>query len=338
MVFYIARFSPGLNLILINIVFCMDLPSSSLPVKEWVHWLQDVRKLSPHTVEAYQSDLRQFFEFQAGHLGITLSVEALTALKVRDFRAWLAFRAAKDYDHRSTARALSVMRSFFRFLTRQGHVGNAALASIRSPRLKVGLPRPLSIEQAKSLVDDIAGFATETWVGSRNKALFTLLYAGGLRLGEALSLTRKQAPLMVSPGAPLENQVLLVKGKGKRERHVPVLPVVGYALEEYLRLCPYVLVADGPLFIGSKGNKLNPGMAQKAMREYRRSLGLPETATPHALRHSCATHLMGASGDLRGIQELLGHASLATTQIYTEVDTARLIKVYESAHPRAKKE
>jgi integrase/recombinase XerC len=157
--------------------------------------------------------------------------------------------------------------------------------------------------------------------------LFTLLYSCGLRLGEALSLTRKQAPL--------DSETLLIQGKGKRERLVPVLPIIAQALQEYIRLCPFALTPDGPLFVGAKGGKLHPGIAQKSMRNYRRAIGLPETATPHALRHSCATHLMTASGDLRGIQELLGHASLSTTQVYTDVDTARLMKVYNSAHPRA---
>jgi integrase/recombinase XerC len=193
----------------------------------------------------------------------------------------------------------------------------------------VGLPRPLSIDQAKSLVKDIDLSAEDFWIGARNRALFTLLYSAGLRLGEALNLTRKQAPL--------ESDRLLIQGKGKRERLVPILPMVSQTLQEYIRLCPFVLAPDGPLFVGEKGGKLNPGMAQKSMRDYRRAIGLPETATPHALRHSCATHLMSASGDLRGIQELLGHASLSTTQIYTDVDTVRLMKVYNSAHPRAKR-
>lgn len=305
----------------------MTLP---LLLTQWIDWLQDARKMSPHTVAAYKGDIQQFLAFQNGHHGKVLSIEDLTHLTIRDFRAWLAYRSGQRYEHRSTARALSVIRSFFRFLTKHGHASNPALASIRSPRLKVGLPRPLTIDQAKSLIDDIDILEEEPWIGCRNRALFTLLYSSGLRLGEALSLTRKQAPL--------ESDTLLIRGKGKRERMVPVLPIISQTLQEYIRLCPYVLAPDGPLFIGAKGGKLNPAIAQKSMRTYRRAIGLPETATPHALRHSCATHLMSASGDLRGIQELLGHASLSTTQVYTDVDTARLMKVYENAHPRAKKE
>ena len=294
----------------------------------WTRWLQDVRKMSPHTVAAYEGDLQQFLAFQRDHQGKSLSIEDLTKLNIRDFRAWLAYRSGEGYEHRSTARALSVIRSFFRFLVKNGYSSNTALENIRSPRIKVGLPRPLSATQAKSLVDDIDLLSEEPWIGCRNRALFTLLYSAGLRLGEALSLTRNQAPL--------ESDTLLIQGKGKRERMVPVLPIVSQTLQEYIHLCPFVLAPDGPLFVGAKGGKLHPGIAQKSMRHYRRAIGLPETATPHALRHSCATHLMSASGDLRGIQELLGHASLSTTQVYTDVDTARLIKVYNNAHPRAK--
>lgn len=293
----------------------------------WIDWLQDARKMSQHTVAAYEADLQQFLVFQRDYKGQNLSIDDLTKLTIRDFRSWLAFRSGEKYEHRSTARALSVIRNFFRFLSKNGYSANTALESIRSPRIKVGLPRPLSVTQAKSLVDDIDRLSQEAWIGCRDRALFTLLYSCGLRLGEALSLTRKQAPL--------DSDTLLIQGKGKRERLVPVLPIIAQALQEYIRLCPFALRPDGPLFVGAKGGKLHPGIAQKSMRNYRRAIGLPETATPHALRHSCATHLMTASGDLRGIQELLGHASLSTTQVYTDVDTARLMKVYNSAHPRA---
>jgi integrase/recombinase XerC len=294
----------------------------------WTQWLQEARKMSAHTVVAYESDMQQFLTFQNAHQGKTLSLDDLTTLRVQDFRAWLAHRSGGGYEHRSTARALSVVRNFFKYLTKQGYPPNAALAVIRSPRLKVGLPRPLSLEQAKSLVDDIDLQAKEVWIGQRDKALFTLLYSCGLRLGEALSLTVKQAPL--------DADMLLVKGKGRRERFVPVLPIVNEALREYIRLCPYPLVPEGALFVGAKGEKLNPAVAQRTMRTYRRTMGLAETATPHALRHSCATHLMSASGDLRGIQELLGHASLSSTQVYTDVDPTRLMAIYADAHPRAK--
>lgn len=300
----------------------------SLLLANWISWLQDARHMSPHTVAAYEIDIQQFLSFQNGHYGRSVSIEDLANLTIRDFRAWLAYRSAEGYEHRSTARALSVVRSFFRFLSRQGHPPNSALASLRSPRLKVGLPRPLSVDQAKSLVEDIGLLTEEPWIGCRNRALFTLLYSCGLRLGEALGLTRKQAPL--------ETDMLLIRGKGKRERVVPVLPIIGQTLQEYIRLCPFTLAPEGPLFVGARGGKLHPGIAQKSMRHYRRAAGLPETATPHSLRHSCATHLMSTSGDLRGIQELLGHASLSTTQIYTRVDMDRLIRVYNSAHPRAK--
>jgi integrase/recombinase XerC len=292
----------------------------------WTQWLQAARKMSMHTVDAYESDMQQFLAFQNGHHGKVLSFDDLTTLQIQDFRAWLADRSGKGYEHRSTARALSVVRNFFKYLTKQGYPPNPALAAIRGPRLKIGLPRPLSLEQAKNFVNDIDLQAKEAWIGQRDKALFTLLYSCGLRLGEALSMTVKQAPL--------ETDVLLVKGKGKRERLVPILPLVRETLREYIRLCPH-LTSEGPLFMGAKGKRLNPGVVQRTMRVYRQVMGLADTATPHALRHSCATHLMSASGDLRGIQELLGHASLSTTQVYTDVDLTRLMKVYTNAHPRA---
>lgn len=295
---------------------------------QWIDWLKDAKKMSVHTVAAYEGDLQQFITFLEIHLGKSINVEDLLILQIRDFRAWLAHRSKKQYTHRSTARALSVIRNFYRFLTKGGYTTNPALASIRSPRITVGLPRPLSVEQATNLVEDIDMMAHEAWIGYRDRALFTLIYSCGLRLGEALSLTRKQAPMDV--------ETLLIQGKGKKERLVPVLPITSDILKDYIRLCPYVLAPDGPLFIGAKGGKLQPAVAQKVMRNYRRTVGLPDTATPHSLRHSCATHLMNASGDLRSIQELLGHASLSTTQVYTDVDTTRLLNIYNTTHPRAR--
>lgn len=304
--------------------------NTSIPLTQWFRWLQDARKMSSHTVAAYEVDLQQFVAFQNGHYGKNLSAEELSNLTVRDFRAWLTYRSKEKYSSRSTARALSAVRNFFGFLATRGFPPNTALANIRSPRIKAGLPRPLSINQAKSLIDDIGLSSEEVWIGCRDRALFTLLYSAGLRLGEALKLTRNQAPL--------EENSLLIHGKGNRERVVPILPIVNQTIQDYLHSCPFDLAPQGPLFIGAKGKSLHPGMAQKAIRNYRRVAGLPETATPHALRHSCATHLMGASGDLRAIQELLGHVSLSTTQVYTDVDMDHLMKVYHGAHPRAKLE
>lgn len=295
---------------------------------DWKEWLQNVRRMSLHTVDAYERDLQHFLNFQTTHQGKTLSLEDFSTFSVRDFRAWLAYRNSEKYEHRSTARALSVIRNFFRFLEKNHQVFCPALANIHSPRLKVSLPRPLTVDQALELLENIDSFPKDSWIGSRDKALFTLLYACGLRLGEALGLKRKDAPS--------QGETLRVQGKGKKERLVPVLPIVHTTLEEYIRLCPYPLPSEGPLFIGAQGKALAPAIAQKALRLYRRTMGLPETATPHALRHSYATHLMNTSGDLRAIQELLGHASLTTTQVYTNVETTRLMKIYEKAHPRAK--
>jgi integrase/recombinase XerC len=299
-------------------------------LSNWIDWLKDGKKVSSHTLVAYESDFHHFVSFQMEHLGKSLVLDDLVNLKIQDFRAWLAHRVSQKYDYRSTARALSVVRSFYRYLAKQNYPANTGLSSIRTPRVKLGLPRPLSVTEAKDLIQDIDLHSQEAWIGLRDRALFTLLYACGLRLGEALQLTRKQAPL--------ECDTLRIQGKGNRERLVPILPIISQTLQEYIRLCPFVLSPDGPLFVGAKGGKLQPGVAQKTMRTYRRAVGLPETATPHALRHSCATHLMSTSGDLRGIQELLGHASLSTTQVYTDVNMARLIQIYNTAHPRAKKE
>lgn len=298
-------------------------------LSKWLDWLMDAKKVSSHTLAAYESDIHNFVSFQKEHLGRSLAINDLIDLKVQDFRAWLAHRVSQKYDYRSTARALSVVRSFYRFLAKQNYPVNTGLSSIRAPRVKLGLPRPLSVTEAKDLIQNIDLQSQEAWIGLRDRALFTLLYACGLRLGEALMLTRKQAPL--------DCDTLLIQGKGMRERLVPILPIISQTLKEYIRLCPFILAPDGPLFVGAKGGKLQPGIAQKTIRIYRRAIGLPETATPHALRHSCATHLMSTSGDLRSIQELLGHASLSTTQVYTDVNMARLIKVYNTAHPRAKK-
>ncbi|MGB8843435.1 MAG: tyrosine recombinase XerC, partial [Aliidongia sp.] len=222
----------------------------------------------------------------------------------------------------------SVLRGFFRFLDRRGYAKNDALSVLRGPRLPRAVPKPLSIEDAAAALDAADLGQGEAWISARDGAILTLLYGSGLRLGEALDLTRREAPL---PGLA----TLTITGKGNKQRLVPLLPVVGEAVAAYLALCPYRLAPDGPLFVGQRGGQLNPRMVQRLMEQLRVSLGLPETATPHALRHSFATHLLGGGGDLRAIQELLGHASLSTTQRYTEIDAAGLMAVYAKAHPRA---
>lgn len=300
-------------------------------IAAWTEQLKTEKRVSAYTLAAYGRDFAEFLDFLRDHQGGLATIASLATLQPRDFRAYLAMRAARDLAKTSQARALSVLRSFFRFLDRRGYAKNDALSVLRGPRLPRAVPKPLDVEDAAAALaaaDTVQSAAAPPWIGCRDTAILTLLYGCGLRLGEALDLTRAQAPL---PGVAL----LTITGKGDKQRIVPLLPVVGEAVAAYLGCCPYRLAPDGPLFVGSRGGQLNPRQVQGVMAQLRTRLGLPETATPHALRHSFATHLLAGGGDLRSIQELLGHASLSTTQRYTEVDAARLMAVYAKAHPRA---
>ncbi len=251
----------------------------------------------------------------------------LAALRAADFRGWLAARANRDLAKSSSARALSSLRGLFRHLQRAGLAANSAIDAVKTPKLPRTLPKPLTAPEAGKLLEAAADEATQPWVAKRDAALLTLLYGGGLRIAEALSLTRAQAP---------RGDSLVVTGKGRKQRMVPMLPIVVAAIADYLGACPFALPGTAPLFVGVRGGPLNPRIAQRLIATLRVDLGLPETATPHALRHSFATHLLANGGDLRSIQELLGHASLSTTQRYTAVDRAKLLEVYDKAHPRAK--
>jgi len=304
-------------------------PACREAIAAWQAWLGGERRLSPHTAAAYGADLAAFLDFLAEHLGETPDLGDLAALRAADFRAWLARRAAGGGARSSAARAMSVLRSFFRFLDRRGLARNAALATVRTPKLPAAVPKALTESDAGAALDGAESEARLPWLGARDLAIFTLLYGCGLRLSEALGLARRDAP----PAAGM----LRVLGKGGKTRLVPVLPVVAEAVAAYLAACPYPLSAEGPLFLGARGGPLNPRLVQRRMAELRAAAGLPETATPHALRHSFATHLLAGGGDLRTIQELLGHASLSTTQRYTAVDAARLLAVYDKAHPRARR-
>jgi len=310
-----------------------DLPSFIAPkvaaeVEGWLRHLGDERRMSPKTVEAYRRDVLQFLGFLAGHLGGAPSLEELAALAPADVRAFLAARRAKGIGSRSLMRTLAGVRGFARFLERNGKGKVGALAAVRAPKIGKTLPRPLSVAAAKSMTDPdlAAGDEREPWLAARDAAVLGLLYGGGLRISEALGLKRTDFG---------SRDTVTVTGKGRKERMVPVLPQVAKLIADYVALCPYDLPADGPLFVGAKGGPLSARVVQLSMARLRGALGLAETATPHALRHSFATHLLARGGDLRSIQELLGHASLATTQIYTEVDAERLIEACRSAHPRA---
>lgn len=299
--------------------------------RDWLAHLAAERRLSPKTLEAYARDLGQFTAFLTDHLGGSPSVAAVAALKPVDLRAFLGQRRRDGIGNRTLMRQLAALRSFARFGERTGRLTAAAFAATRGPRIGKGLPRPLEVVAARAVTqaDSRAGEDRPQWILSRDAAVLSLLYGSGLRISEALSLSRSQAP--TSPG-----DTLTVIGKGNKTRMVPVLPVVVTAIADYLALCPWRLPPEGPLFVGAKGGPLSPRIIQLAVEGLRGALGLPSSATPHALRHSFATHLLGRGGDLRAIQELLGHASLSTTQIYTRIDSARLLAAYDAAHPRSR--
>ncbi|MDB5406621.1 MAG: Integrase [Rhodospirillales bacterium] len=297
-------------------------------ITEWQAWLGSEKRASPHTIAAYGGDLARFFDFLVEHLGTAPGFAELAALRAADFRAFLAQRAGDGKARSSTARAMSVVRGFYRFLDRRGLVHNPALATVRSPKLPISVPKPLTVTEAADTLDSVEEFASEPWIASRDLAILTLLYGCGLRLGEALGVTRREAPVTAG--------IMRITGKGNKERVVPILPVVAAAVADYVALCPFAEGPDSPLFLGARGGTLNPRIVQRRVVQLRQLLGLPGAATPHALRHSFATHLLAGGGDLRAIQELLGHSSLSTTQRYTAVDSKRLLAVYDEAHPRAK--
>ncbi|MFN7168821.1 MAG: tyrosine recombinase XerC [Pannonibacter sp.] len=297
-------------------------------VGAWLDHLGDERRLSDKTLIAYERDVTQFLRFLTNHLGGAPGLDEIRELAPADFRAFLARRRNAGAGSRSLARGLAGIRSFLGYLERRGEVNAAAAGAVRPPRQPRSLPKPLSVSDAKAVTSGDLAMEAEPWIEARNAAVLTLLYGCGLRISEALSLTRRAAPLPTT-------RSLRITGKGGKERIVPLLPAVGEAIAAYLRLCPYQPDMDGPLFLGARGGPLSPRIVQLAVEKLRGALALPDSATPHALRHSFATHLLAKGGDLRSIQELLGHASLSTTQIYTEVDAARLLEAYDRAHPRA---
>jgi integrase/recombinase XerC len=303
-------------------------PQVAAEIRNWLGHLGAERNLSPKTLEAYQRDVLQFLRFLAGHLGGAPSLKELAALAPADVRAFLAARRTDNIGSRSLMRSLAGLRAFGRFLEKSGKGKVGALAAVRAPKIGKTLPRPLTIDAARSMADPdmAAGDGREPWIHARDSAVLGLLYGCGLRISEALGLRRGDF------GA---RDVLTVMGKGRKQRMVPLIAPVRKLIDDYIALCPYDLPELGPLFVGAKGGPLSPRLMQLAMARLRGALGLPESATPHALRHSFATHLLARGGDLRSIQELLGHASLSTTQIYTAVDADRLIEAYRSAHPRA---
>lgn len=297
-------------------------------VDTWRRWLTTEKQASEHTIRAYMTDVARLVEFLSNHLGRAPGLNDLGDLSLTDFRAYLARRASGGAGAASRARGLSGIRNFFRHLDRRGVLHNPALAGLSSPKLPRTVPKPLAVADAAAVLETAAEMSDSDWIGKRDKALFTLLYGCGLRIAEALSLNADDLPT---------GDTMMVTGKGNKQRLVPVLPAVVEALRDYVAACPYPMGPVAPLFVGARGGRLNPGVADRQMRQLRHLLGLPDTATPHALRHSFATHLLAGGADLRAIQELLGHSSLSTTQRYTDVDMEQLLAVHRDTHPRARR-
>jgi integrase/recombinase XerC len=295
--------------------------------QRWLDGLSNERRLSRHTLDAYERDTRQFLAFLTGHLASPTTIKDIQELRPADFRAFLSARRRDGAGARSLGRNLAGLRSLLRYLEKKGLVNAAGAAAVRSPKQPKSLPKPLSDNQAINVVSNEAQLHDEPWIAARDAAVLTMLYGCGLRISEALDLLAAD----LRSGATS----LRITGKGNKTRIVPLLRVVVEAVETYRELCPYHLDPEGPLFRGARGGKLQAGIIQRGMQKLRSAFNLPDTATPHALRHSFATHLLAGGGDLRTIQELLGHASLSTTQVYTGVDASRLLEVYDRAHPRA---
>lgn len=303
----------------------MIAPALTHALASWLDHCRALGGAAENTVKAYQSDVLGFLAFMTQHHGAAQGLGPLSKITVSDMRAWMASERTRGVGARSLARQLSAVKTFYRWLSEREGFEPTAVLSTRSPKFTKKLPRPLAEDAATAMIDTVEMQATDPWIAARDSAVVTLLYGCGLRISEALSLTGADVPLP---------QVMRITGKGGKERIVPVIDAAREAVASYLRLCPHPMEPNAPLFRGARGGPLNPRAIQKVMERSRMQLGLPATATPHAMRHSFATHLLTAGGDLRAIQELLGHASLSTTQAYTAVDTAHLMDVYNKAHPR----
>ena len=295
-------------------------------LQQYSDWMASVKRQSPATLRAYQTDFHNFFGFMAGHMGHTISMQNLLDISATNMRAWLAYRRRNQMANTSTARALSAIRSLFRWLDRSQAIHNSVVLETRTPKMRQSIPKALSHSEMDTVLSNIQDFASDPWISARDTAILTLLYGAGLRIAEALSLNGKDWT---------GHSVLTVTGKGGKTRQLPVLSAVNEIVATYRRLCPHDTAGDAPLFVGKRGGRLNDRLVRRAMHRLRDAMDLPPTTTPHALRHSFATHLLGAGGDLRAIQELLGHANLSTTQRYTDVDASALMSIYRKAHPRA---
>ncbi|HPQ50060.1 MAG: tyrosine recombinase XerC [Alphaproteobacteria bacterium] len=301
-------------------------PDLSDQIGKWMTWLKVEKNMSPHTLRAYISDISQFIEFLYQHREEQISLSSLSSTNLTDFRSWLSRKSMDGLAASSRARSLSGVKNFLKWLDKNGVMHNAHIGNVRTPKLPHKLPRPLERPQAFRLIELDSVDKDQDWTSLREHALFTLLYGCGLRINEALALDISDCP---------RDGYLRVMGKGRKERQLPVLPIVEKMLTLYRAACPFPEEPNRPLFMGERGKRLNQGIAQKSMRDLRGILKLPDTATPHALRHSFATHLLENGANLREIQELLGHASLSTTQRYTEVNADELIRIYKNSHPRS---
>ncbi len=301
-------------------------PAARDALEGWLAAQKALNAAAANTLTAYRTDLLSYLAFITEHFGEATGLAPLQKASTSDMRAWMAHERARGVSARSLARSLSAVKSFYRWLAEREGFDPTAVLSVRSPKFQRKLPRPLAVDAARAMIDTVEVQSAKDWIAARDAAVVTLLYGCGLRISEALGLTGVSVPLPES---------LRIRGKGGKERMVPVLPAAREAVARYVAACPYPIEADTPLFLGARGGQLNPRLIAKVMERARMQLGLPATATPHAMRHSFATHLLAAGGDLRSIQELLGHASLSTTQAYTAVDTTRLMEVYEKTHPRA---
>ena len=301
-------------------------PKLHQTIQKWQEYLVSERRLSLLTAESYLEDLKEFFTFLLDSLGNEVDLKDLEKLTITDFRAFLAWRTEQKISKSSIARGVSALKNFFRFLMREGLIQNKAIMAVRSARPNKILPHPLSAEQAQKFLKIARSMQKELWQGERDVALFTLMYGAGLRIAEALSLNVKDVPL--------EAEAMIITGKGNKQRLIPLLPAIRRAIKKYLELhpCPS---PNSPLFVGARGDRISPRVVQRSVEKIRYALNLPDTVTPHALRHSFATHLLQGGGDLRSVQELLGHSSLSATQRYTEITTQDLDRVYNKAHPRA---
>ena len=292
-------------------------------VNSWQEFLSGERNFSNHTVSAYIIDLNYFLEFISNHHSSNSSIELLEKLSLQDFRAWLAYRKRENFAFSSTTRAIAAVKNFFKYLIRFHNLTNKAIFNLKSPKLPASLPKALNEEQTFLALKNSLELANEPWIALRDQALLYLIYGCGLRISEALSIKVKD----------LSSNRLIVRGKGNKERMVPIIETIITHIKQYLEICPYALLDNDFVFVGKQGEQLNPGVFQRQIRHLRNQLNLPETTTPHAFRHSFATHILANGGDLKSIQELLGHQDLTTTQKYTKVDAKHLLDVYNKAHP-----